>query len=206
VLTRADVPLIEDDIYGDLQHDGGRPVAAKAFDRHGNVLLCSSFSKTLSPGLRVGWVVAGRHHARVTQLKFVNTIATATLPQAAIADFLARGGYDRHLRRLRAALCARISAYSEAVRRYFPPGTRLSTPTGGFVLWVRLPGGVDALRLYQRAQDRGINITPGPAFSCGLGKFRDCIRLSCGAPLDAAMEAALKTLGRETALLAKGAS
>jgi DNA-binding transcriptional MocR family regulator len=205
LLDGAGVPLIEDDIYGDLQHDGRRPLAAKAYDGSGNVLLCSSFSKTLSPGLRVGWVLPGRYYRQIERLKFVSTIATATIPQAAVAHFLERGGYDRHLRRLRAALCTRLHQYSDAVQRHFPAGTRISQPQGGFVLWVQMPPEVDALRLYERARERGISIIPGPAFSADPDRYKSCIRLSCGGAYNRIMDNALKTLGAEARALAAGA-
>lgn len=201
MLAREGVPLIEDDIYGDLQHDGERPVAAKAFDRKGEVLLCASFSKTLSPGVRIGWVLPGKHYTRVEKLKFVNTIATATVPQAAVAIFLKQGGYERHLRKLRTALCTRIQQYSMAIQAAFPDGTRISQPTGGFVLWVQMPPEVDALKLYHRARAKGIGIIPGPAFSSDMAKFTDCIRLSCGGSFDHAMAKGIKTLGDEARIL-----
>jgi DNA-binding transcriptional MocR family regulator len=92
MLSRREIPLIEDDIYGDFYFGNGRPKTVKAFDREGLVLLCSSFSKTLAPGYRVGWTAPGRFKFQVEQLKFMNTLATATLPQMAVAQFLEKWG------------------------------------------------------------------------------------------------------------------
>ena len=133
MLAAREVPLIEDDIYGDLHHDGERPRPAKSFDTRGLVLLCSSFTKTLAPGIRLGWIGPGRFHEKVMALKFAHTVATPTLPQMAIAEFLATGGYEHHLRRLRRSVGHQVSRVSEAASASFPAGTRISRPSGGFV-------------------------------------------------------------------------
>jgi DNA-binding transcriptional MocR family regulator len=195
ILSQRDVPLIEDDIYGDLFFGDVRPRPVKAFDRTGLVMLCSSFSKTIAPGYRVGYVAPGRYRDRVERLKFSHTIATPTLPQLAIADLLDHGGYDRHLRRLRRALAAQISRVSDAVAVHFPPGTRVSRPQGGFFLWVELPPGKSALEFHARALERGISITPGPIFSA-KARFSNCVRISCGFPWSDILDASIRTLGR----------
>lgn len=194
LLARREVPLIEDDIYGDLGFEGARPRPVKAFDRHGLVMLCSSFSKTLAPGYRVGWVAPGRWRDAVERLKFAQTVGTPTLPQMAIADFLENGGYERHLRRLRRALADQVTRVSDAVAEHFPPGTRISRPRGGFLLWVEMPPGKNALELHDRALARGISIAPGPIFSAKQ-RFTNCLRLSCGWPWSGRMERAIRTLG-----------
>jgi len=195
LLAEREVPLIEDDIYGDLGHDAPRPRAAKSYDRKGLVMLCSSFSKTLAPGYRVGWVVPGRWREQVEHLKYVSTMATATLPQLAIAEFLERGGYDHNLRKLRALFASGIERVTHAIARYFPDGTRVTQPAGGFVLWVELPKTVDSFELHRRALARKISIAPGPLFSPKQA-YRHCIRLNCALPWDERLERALVTLGR----------
>jgi DNA-binding transcriptional MocR family regulator len=194
MLARHEVPLIEDDIYGDLGFDAARPRPAKAFDRHGLVMLCTSFSKTLAPGYRVGWVAPGRWRDAVERLKFAQTVGTPTLPQMAIADFLENGGYERHLRRLRRALEDQVGRVSDAVAEHFPPGTRISRPRGGFLLWVEMPPGKNALDLHDRALARGISIAPGPIFSAKQ-RFSNCLRLSCAWPWSDRIERAIRTLG-----------
>jgi DNA-binding transcriptional MocR family regulator len=195
MLARRDVPLIEDDIYGDLQHDGARPRPARAFDHDGHVMLCASFSKTLAPGYRVGYVIPGRWRDRVERLKFAQTVATPTLPQMAIADFLETGGYERHLRRLRRALAEQVARVSEAIAQHFPEGTRISRPRGGFLLWVEMPNGKSALELHDRALAHRISVAPGPIFSAKQ-RFASCIRVSCGFPWSEQIEGAIRTLGR----------
>jgi DNA-binding transcriptional MocR family regulator len=194
MLARREIPLIEDDIYGDLYFGDVRPRPAKAFDEEGLVLLCSSFSKTVAPGYRVGYVVPGRFRERVERLKFSQTVATATLPQMAVADFLANGGYERHLRRLRRNLEGQVARMSAAIAERFPAGTRISRPSGGFVLWVEMPPGKSALELHARALDAGISIAPGPIFSAKQ-RFASCLRVSCGFPWSELVERSLATLG-----------
>ncbi len=188
------LPLIEDDIYGDLYFEANRPKPIAAFDREGWVLFCSSFSKTLASGFRVGWTLPGRFRAEVEKLKRNTTLANATLPQMAVAEYLQSGGYERHLRQLRRALQDNVRRVSEAVARHFPKGTRVSRPEGGYVLWVEFPKGTDALALYRRALAEQISIAPGPIFSAKQ-KYRNCVRLNCGHPWSDRMDAALRRLG-----------
>jgi DNA-binding transcriptional MocR family regulator len=173
------IPLIEDDIYGDLCFDEDRPSVAKAFDKKGLVLLCSSFSKTIAPGYRVGWVAAGQFQSKVERLKVLSNLATTTPTQLAIAEFLSNGGYDHHLRKMRTVYRHQTKAMTQAVIRNFPEGTRVTRPSGGYVLWVELPEYVDSLKLYQAALNSGITIAPGPIFSAKQ-KFRNFIRLNAG--------------------------
>jgi DNA-binding transcriptional MocR family regulator len=192
--AKHDLPVVEDDVYGDLMFDGTRPRPLRAFDHDGRVLLCGSVSKTIAPGYRVGWVAPGRYGEVVERLKFAFSLANATLPQMAIAEFLASGGYDRHLRRLRARLAGQIERYRETIAAVFPEGTRISAPRGGFVLWVEMPAGTDALAVQARALDHGIAVAPGPIFS-PRNRFTSFVRISCGMPVTPRVEAALRTLG-----------
>jgi DNA-binding transcriptional MocR family regulator len=203
MLAAREVPLIEDDLYGDLYFGASRPCAAKSFDRRGLVLHCGSFSKTLAPGWRVGWVSPGRFRERVSLLKFAQTVATASLQQLALADFLAAGHYERHLRSLRKAVAATMRSLGDCVAAHFPAGTRATRPEGGGVLWVELPEGISALALHDRALAAGIAIAPGPIFSA-RGGYGNCIRLSCGMVWSSRVEAAVATLGRIAAELQGG--
>jgi len=194
LLASHGIPLIEDDIYGDLTFGPERPIAAKAFDRKGLVIYCSSFSKTVAPGYRVGWAIGGRYQAEMERLKMMTNLATSTPPQLALAEFLATGGYDHHLRSIRRIYARNISQLTDAVVRYFPEGTRLTHPGGNFMLWVEMPEGTDSVRLYHQALQHGIGITPGSIFSLS-GKYRNCIRLSA-AFWDERLERGVETLGR----------
>ncbi len=195
LLSSRGVPLIEDDIYGNLAFAPNRPKVAKAFDRDGWVMLCDSFTKTLSPGARVGWVAPGRFRAQVEFLKFVNTSATASLPQMALAEFLRNGGYDHHLRRIRRHYANQVQLMTEAVCRHFPACTRVTRPAGGMCLWVELPGQTNALAVYHRALAAGIGIAPGPLFSAKQ-QFGNFVRLNCGNPWSEQIENAIRTLGQ----------
>jgi DNA-binding transcriptional MocR family regulator len=195
MLTGRGIPLIEDDIYGDLAHGRDRPRAAKAYDRDGNVLLCASFSKTIAPGYRVGWMAPGRWRQQVEHLKYVSTMANATLTQLALADYLSDSRYERHLIRVRRAYADNLARMQAAIARYFPAGTRTSRPVGGFVLWVELPDGADTMALYEKALAAGISFTPGRLFS-PQDKYGNCLRLAAALPWDARLEAALAELGR----------
>jgi DNA-binding transcriptional MocR family regulator len=194
LLSRRRIPLIEDDIYGDLCFGETRPKTAKSFDREGWVLLCSAFSKTLAPGFRVGWTMAGRFRSQVEKLKISGTMATATLPQMVLAEYLQNGGYDRHLRQLRRAIQFQVERNIQAVAQYLPPGTRVTRPAGGCVLWVEFPKKVDALKLHAEALAAKISIAPGPIFS-PKQKYRNFIRLNAGHPWSDRIEGAFQRLG-----------
>jgi DNA-binding transcriptional MocR family regulator len=177
LLARREIPLIEDDLCGDLYFTGARPKAAQAFDQKGLVLYCSSFSKDISPNYRVGWLSPGKFLKQTHYLKLTLNLGTAILPQLAIARFLASGGYDYHLRKIRRAYQQKVAQMSQSVLRHFPGGTRLTEPNGGFVLWVQLPKTVDALEVYELALKRNITLAPGHMFS-PTQKYRNFIRLN----------------------------
>jgi DNA-binding transcriptional MocR family regulator len=194
MLDARGVPLIEDAVYSTLHFGPSPPRAAKAYDRTGNVLLCSSFTKTLAPGFRVGWVAPGRYYEQTRMLKFISSVGVSDLLQVAIAAFLENGGYDRLLRRLRKTYQAQVQLFSAAVGRYFPAGTKVTRPSGGYVLWVEMPRAVDALALYELAMAERISLAPGAMFSAS-DRYRHCIRLNCGIPWSAHTEALLERVG-----------
>lgn len=193
LLAKYEIPLVEDDVYGDLAYGAGRPPATKAFDKKGLVLYCSSFSKTLAPGYRVGWIAPGRYQQKVEQLKALLNIATASPTQLAIAEFLTNGGYDHHLRTIRKVYARQTTQVREAVVRHFPAGTRVSRPAGGYILWVEMPEGFDAFKFYEAALQEGIAIAPGTIFTLG-DSYKNCFRLNA-AIWSERIEEALETLG-----------
>ncbi len=195
LVARYDIALIEDDIYGDLCFSAERPRPVKAFDTSGNVLSCSSYSKTISPALRVGYVAAGKYTEKVKFLKTVSSGATSHLPQAVVADFLAGSAYDKQLRAMRRQLFQRIAQMSDAIAADFPEGCFVSEPRGGFVLWVQLPAAVDALQLHADAIRQGIAFMPGPLFSAS-GRLRDHIRINCANPWSQTIADGVSRLGR----------
>ena len=187
------IPIVENDVSGELYFTEKRPSTIKAYDEEGLVMLCSSFSKDISPALRVGWVAPGRYKEEIEWRKFTANAAVATLPQMVIAEFLESGGYDHHLRQLRREYARNVNLLSQAVKNYFPPETRVTRPTGGFVLWVQLPGELDALELYKVALKNKIGITPGHLFS-PTNRFSNFIRLNAAA-WTLPIERAVKKLG-----------
>jgi len=194
LLGEFDLPVIEDDIYGDTHFGETRPKPLKAWDTEGRVMLCSSFGKTLAPGFHVGWTAPGRYHERVRRLKFTNTMGTPVVLQKTLAEFLRDGGYDHHLRSLRRAYHQHLHLFLRGMQKYFPEGTRYSRPQGGNFIWVEFPAKIDALRLRRDALKHKINTAPGNLFSV-KDRYRHCLRISCSLPWSDAIEAALRTLG-----------
>jgi DNA-binding transcriptional MocR family regulator len=195
LLAQHGVPLIEDDVYGELCHGLQRPPPCKTFDRQGLVMHCSSFSKCLAPGYRVGWTAAGRFAPQVQRLKLMTTLATAVPPQEALSAYLAQGGYDRHLRQLRQTLADSQARALRGIAKHFPAGTRVTRPEGGYFLWVELPAQVDALRLHRLAASQNISLAPGHLFSADR-RFANCVRLNYGHGGDERFDDALRTLGQ----------
>jgi len=194
LLAERGVPLIEDDIYGDIHFGGERPRPFMALDRRGTTLYCSSFSKTLAPGYRIGWIASPQHLPRILEHKLALTLCGPGLLQAALAEFLASGGYDSHLRRLRRVFQANVEQMIRTIDKCFPEGTRVSRPAGGFVVWVELPRPLKSRELLAQALQRGVCFVPGDVFSAGR-RFANCLRLSCGYPWSARIASALELLG-----------
>lgn len=194
LLARHGVPLIEDDVYAELHFGARRPLPAKAFDEAGLVLHCSSFSKSLAPGYRVGWAAAGRYARDVERLKMMSSLASPIPPQLAVAEYLVQGGFERHLRYLREALRTQHSAARAVIERCFPKGTRMTEPQGGYFVWLELPPGVDALALHHQAMAQSISTAPGVLFSADR-RFTRHLRLNVGHPVGPPVRAALKRLG-----------
>ena len=194
LLAKREVPLIEDDVYGELYFGARKPRPAKAWDRAGWVMHCSSFSKTLAPGYRVGWVAAGRYAREVTQRKLMSSIAAPLPSQEGLSEYLEHGGYDRHLRQLRATLAQHRHATLRDIAKHFPAGTRATQPEGGYFIWVELPPQVDALELHRLALSQGISLAPGHLFSADH-RFKHHVRINFGHPDDKNFHVALKTVG-----------
>lgn len=192
--VQHDIALIEDDIYGDLGDSDTPYRAAKAYDRSGQVIYCHSLNKLVAPGLRLGWMLAGRWQARVEMLKYTQSRYGEELPQIVVAEMLAGAGYTRHLARLRQTLRRQRQQMAEAVAAHFPEGTRLSVPAGGLLLWLQMPEAVSGDAVFEAALRQGIKLAPGSMFSNGP-RYRNCLRLSCGQPHDEAVRQALRRVG-----------
>ena len=195
LLDQHDIPLIEDDVYAELFFGRHRPKPVKAFDRKGLVLNCSSFSKSLAPGYRVGWVAAGRFATQLQRRKVMSSLSTSAPAQDAIALYLREGGYERHLSALRRALAAQQADALESLTRHLPADVRISRPEGGYFLWLELPAGQDAIEIHRKALEEGFSIAPGPIFSARRA-FRHCLRLNYGHPWTPITDKAVRALGR----------
>ena len=195
VITKYDIALIEDDIYGELYFGRSRPRTCKYYDTKGLVMHCASLSKSLAPGYRIGWTIPGKFIEDVKQIKRTSDISSPSLTQAAMAHFLGNGRYEYHLKNLRRALHTQYLKYTQAVIEYFPEGTKLSRPQGGFVLWVELPKKVNASKLRSEAMRHHISVVPGKIFSvrCNYNNF---IRISFGKPWNEDMDYGLMMLGK----------
>jgi DNA-binding transcriptional MocR family regulator len=195
LLARHEVPLIEDDIYGDVYFSSERPRPFMALDRGSDTIYCSSFSKTLAPGYRVGWIAAGRRMQEVLERKCALTLCCPALPQVALGEFLSSGGYDNHLRRIRREFQHNLAQTTRVIERSFPAGTKVTRPAGGFVLWLELPRPFDSRALFGEALEKGICFAPGDVFSAS-GRYRNCLRISCASPWSGRLEAGVAALGR----------
>jgi DNA-binding transcriptional MocR family regulator len=188
-----DICIIEDDIYGDISYQSPRPKTIKSFDDDGRVLLCSSFSKAVAPGIRVGWIAPGRYRDKVTHIKYVSSSMCPTLPQLAIADFIQSGGYNRHTRRVRLVYKQGRDHLIACIKRYFPQDTRISFPQGGYILWVELNKQYDAVKLAEECKEGLVSIAAGPLFSAS-GKYRSCMRLNFSEQSEIEREQGIKAL------------
>ena len=194
------IPLIEDDSYSALANSETPLLAAKSWDKTGNVIYCASLHKILAPGLRLGWMVGGRWHARINMLKYAQTRYNEEWSQIVVAEFMASSGYDRHLRRLRSALKSHRERTAEAIAAYFPAGTRLTVPDGGVSLWVELPQQLSSQTVFDAALKQDILLSPGVMFS-NSRRFDHFLRINCGQPYSPALDLALRQLGQTIALL-----
>ena len=198
LLNQHNIPLIEDDIMGDIYFGETRPKPFIALENSDNVIYCSSFSKTIAPGYRIGWIIAKQRMPEIMENKLATSLSSPTLTQVAMADYLSSAGYESQLRRIRRIFINNIDRMTHAIEQYFPVGTRVSRPTGGFLLWLELPYQIDGIALFKQALDQDICFAPGTVFSPNPkkdDKFANCMRLSCGHEWNDQIEKAMKTLG-----------
>ncbi len=195
IISKHNIPLIEDDIYGELYFGKTRPKTCKYFDKKGLVMHCSSLSKSLTPGYRIGWSIPGKYLDQVKQIKRIQNISSPTLTQAAIAHFLQHGRYEYHLKNLRKALHTQCLRYIQAIIKYFPEDTKVSRPQGGFILWLELNKKVNAFKLRTEAMKLGISIVPGKIFFANSGNS-NYIRISYGKPWSDDIDYGLMMLGK----------
>ncbi|ABB08075.1 PLP-dependent aminotransferase family protein [Burkholderia lata] len=195
LLARHRVPLIEDDVYGDIHFGRDRPRPFSALDSGADTIYCSSFSKSLAPGYRIGWIAAGARTQQVMERKLALSLCGPVLLQVAVADFLASGAYDAHLRRIRRVFEDNLARMTRTIEASFPADTKVSRPAGGFVLWLELPKRFDSRALFDAALEQGVCFAPGDIFSASR-RFRHCLRLSAGHVWNERIEDGVRCLGR----------
>lgn len=188
------VTLIEDDVFGDLSPTNERPHPLKAWDKIGNVIYCGSSSKSISPAFRLGWIAAGRFQERVNALKLSSTLSTPIFEQHVLAAYFQSDALPSHLRKLRQRLQSCIKPATEAVKKYFPIGTKITHPIGGWWLWIELPEHFDTMQLLHHSIPLGIAFAPGMLFSTSP-KFSHCMRVNIGHTWDREMDQGFQTLG-----------
>ncbi|MEN6437749.1 MAG: PLP-dependent aminotransferase family protein [Syntrophobacter sp.] len=194
LLAAKSIPLIEDDVSGDICFGSTRPHVCKKYDREGLVMLCSSFSKTIAAGYRIGWLIPGRFFQKALGLKVDISVCTASPTQAAVAEFLRTGKYERHLRKLRRSVETNMHTMQMAISRHFPSGTKVTRPAGGLALWIELAESVNSRELFFQARAEGIGIVPGLICST-FEKYTNFIRLTCGGVWNKEMEKGIEKLG-----------
>jgi DNA-binding transcriptional MocR family regulator len=180
ILEKRGIPLVEDDIYGELYFSGKQPRNYSALAEEGQeVYLSSSFSKSLGPGLRIGWVWPGKYKDEVIKHKTLINLGASGLEQVMLARYLHAGLYPKHLRKIRRILKENTRQMEQFILDSFPVGTRVTQPSGGIFLWVTMPEEYDGMELYERAQKKGILIAPGILFSQSRD-YSSCFRINTG--------------------------
>ncbi len=175
------MPIIEDDVYFELSHGKDKPLPAKHWDKDGYIIWCSSISKTLAPGLRLGWCLPGRYLEQYLEQHNRTTMGVNNLTQSCIAEFIACGDYRQHMNKVCSVLPSQIHQYQQLLGKELPSNTQISAPQGGLVLWLRVPQ-LDTNQLAATAQQQGLDIRPGACFST-YPDYKDCLRINCGWPL-----------------------
>ena len=194
LLVKYQIPLIEDDVYGELYFGKNRPSCVKRFDTEGLVLYCSSFSKTLSPGFRIGYCLPGKYLSEVIRQKRISTYSVNTMAQVALVNFLKTGRYDYHLRKLRNSLHKQQIYYTQLIIKHFPKEVFFTPPKGGLVFWLEFPERFNAYELFIRAKDAQLGIAPGHIFSVSA-KPKNFIRISFGNTPNEKVEQGFQKLG-----------
>lgn len=194
LLAESNIPLIEDDVYGDLYFGTNRPKCCKSFDKEGNVLYCSSISKTLAPGYRVGWIAPGKYKSKILKLKLLHSTSSISIVNEAVAGFLKSGRYEKHLHQLRKTLQNNYQNYVHTIVESFPEGTKTSRPQGGLSLWVEFDKNIKTTTLYDIAIKENISIAPGRMFTL-QNQFENCMRLCIGLPWTEETQVKLRQVG-----------
>ncbi len=180
---RYNVPVIEDDVYSELHAENDSVYPLRMFDDTGNTMLCSSFSKSLIAGLRIGWVAAGKRALEVQKLQLMSTLATSAPVQMTLVHYLTSRNYESHLKQLRKKLFERKSKMTVLLSELLPEAVKVLSQSGGYFIWLELPKHIDALPIYREALKGNISIAPGKMFSL-TEQYDHCIRLNASFELN----------------------
>lgn len=194
IASRNNVFIIEDDVFGDVYFGKNRPGTLKKYDEQGVVFYCSSFSKTLAPGYRIGYCIPGRFTSDFVRHKRLLSLGTNQITQAALVHFMETGRYDLHLKKLRKQLHLNLLQYGACILQHFPKEVHFQVPGGGYVLWIGFPSFIDGYKLFEMLKEEKIIIDPGEIFSV-TGSHKNYIRLGFAEPFNAKIENSLKKIG-----------
>ncbi len=195
LLDKHNVMLIEDDVYSELYFGREKPLPAKAWDRSDRILHCSSFSKCLVPGFRIGWLAAGKHARTIQRLQLMSTLSTSSPMQLALVDYLSTRRYDVHLRRLRRQLAERKQQAWQLLLRHLSADVKIHHNNSGYFLWLELPESMDAGELTAQALAHQISIAPGKMFSTS-DTWKRFFRFNTAWQWGESEESAVKQLGQ----------
>jgi DNA-binding transcriptional MocR family regulator len=193
LLQRFNVALIEDDVYGELYEGDESILPARAFDDSGNTMLCSSFSKSLIAGLRIGWVAAGRNALQIQKLQFMSTLATSAPIQLALVNYLSSRNYETHLKQLRKRLSERKRKLVQLLDSLLPSDVKVINQSGGYFIWLELPTHINTMVIYEALLQHNISIAPGKMFALG-DQYDHCIRLNASFEMEARYKNAIERL------------
>jgi DNA-binding transcriptional MocR family regulator len=195
LLAHHHIPLIEDDLYGNIYFGSSRPKPCKYFDEEGLVMWCGSFTKVLAPSFRLGWVEPGRYKDKILKQKLIQTISQPAIYQEAVSKFLQIGRYDHHLNSFRKKLYSNYINFRNSIEAHFPENTKMSQPEGGFVLWLEMDPKIDSTLLYDYALRQKLSFAPGRMFT-QHDQFKNCIRLNYAVDWNEKTAQDLMRLGR----------
>ena len=195
LLAHHHIPLIEDDLYGNIYFGSSRPKPCKYFDEEGLVMWCGSFTKVLAPSFRLGWVEPGQYKDKILKQKLIQTISQPAIYQEAVSKFLQIGRYDHHLNSFRKKLYSNYINFRNSIEAHFPENTKMSQPEGGFVLWLELDKKIDSTVLYDYALRQKLSFAPGRMFT-QHDQFKNCILLNYAVDWNEKTAQDLMRLGR----------
>ncbi|ENV17030.1 aminotransferase-like domain-containing protein [Acinetobacter guillouiae] len=193
LLNQYQIYLIEDDVYEELYYDQKKPLSMKYFDQQNWVLHCSSFSKTLGAGFRIGWVYAGKFSEHIQHTQLMSTLSVNSFIQNALVEYLSHRHYEKHLKTLRSTLQRYKKQYFNYLKTHLPEQCHVNYYPSGYFLWIELPEQVDSNEIYQRMLEHGISVAPSSLFNIS-NQQNHFIRMNCSFEMNEKIQNALNQL------------